>query len=299
MRIVLTVFLVCSTLLAFSQSGRQHRPLYQIGNRFHNGGWHFAAGATQMIPADAQRSESRLMNIDGQPSMVYNGDFEAAGRFGIYLELGKQYFFDQPLLFHYIDFGLHFKQLRGAERFTGEVAAEGSMLVVENNGSFSDGFMGLYFNANRIVQLSDRSFLQFGIGLNADYRLLEQRAFEGIAEPFLQEFADPFQGQLHLRAGFGIRPEAGILIIPTIETPILNVQPLYDGKSTLPYFSSRYRPIILSIRVLFFGENRADDCVGQGTEKRGDQLWGGDMQKHYNKRLGGKKKKKKKKKRKR
>lgn len=295
MRILLTLVLVASSILAFSQSGRQHRPLYQIGNRYHNGGWHFAPGITRMFPADAQRSESRLMNIDGQPSMVYDGDFEASGRFGLYLEVGKQYFFDQPLFFHYIDFGLHFKQLRGAERFTGEIAAEGSMLAIENNGTFNDGFLGLYFNANHIVQLSDRSFLQFGVGLNADYRLLERRNFEGMADPFIQEFADPFQGQLHLRAGFGIRPEMGVLIIPTLETPILNIFPMYDGKSTLPYFSSRYRPVILSIRVLFFGENRAEDCVGKGTEKRGDQLWGDDMQRHYNKRGGGKKKKKKKK----
>lgn len=290
MRYIFTLVLVVSSILAFSQSGRQHRPLYQIGNRFHNGGWHFAPGITRTFPADAQRSDQRLMNIDGQPSTVYTGDFEAAGRLGLYLEVGKQYFFNEPLLFHYIDFGLHFKQLRGAERFTGEIAAEGSMLAVENNGTFNDGFLGLYFNANHIVQLTDRSFLQFGIGLNADYRLLERRTFEGVAEPFIQEFADPFQGQLHLRAGFGIRPEMGILIIPTLETPILNIVPLYDGKSTLPYFSSRYRPVILSVRILFFGENRAEDCVGKGTEKRGDQLWGDDMQRHYGKR-GGKKKK--------
>ncbi len=40
-----------------------------------------------------------------------------------------------------------------------------------------------------------------------------RRTFEGIA--FLgQEFADPFQGQLHAKLGYGFRPEAGILIIP-------------------------------------------------------------------------------------
>ncbi len=263
----------------WAQTERQHRPLYVIGNKYHNGGWHFAPGITFMAPAQAVRTETRSLAGNPEPTTLYKGQFDARGRLGFYLEVGKQYFYERPLLVHYLDFGLHFKQLRGAEQFTGEVLHEQSMLAIENNGSFSDGFIGAYLNVNHIVQLTDHSFIQLGLGVNADYRLFEQRGFEGHRIHFNHEFAEPFQGQVHARVGFGFKPEQGLLIIPSLETPILNVVPLYDGKSTLPYFNSRYRPLILSVRFLFFGQNRAADCVGSGTEKRGHELWGNDMRK--------------------
>lgn len=276
----------------FAQSGRQKRPLYTFGNQFNTGGWHFAPGATFMLPAESNRFESRLINTGEQIDTLFAGNFDARGRLGFYLEFGKQRFFEHPLFVHYIDYGVHFKQLRGRESFSGLVQNEGAPLVAANNGTFSDGFLGLYFNANHIVQTSDNAFVQLGLGLNAEYRLLTRRTFEGVAGALGQEFADPFQGQLHAKLGYGFRPEAGIFIIPTLETPILNIMPFYDGKSTLPYFNSRYRPIILTIRILFLGKNKAADCVGAGTEKRGHHLWDPEMERKS-------KKKKKKKSRKR
>ncbi len=293
MRLQLVISLLFLSCVALGQSGRQFRPLYQTGNKFKNTGWHFAPGVTYMFPAQANRSESRLMNIEGQTETLFDGDFGAGGRLGFYLEVGRQHFFEYPVFFHYIDYGLHFKQLRGSEVFDGSVFTQNGALPISNRGSFSDGFIGLYFNANHIFQISDRSFIQGSLGINADYRLFDNTQFEGVSEVFEQEFAAPFQGQLHAKIGFGFTPESGIMIIPSLETPILNVVPMYDGKSTLPYFNSRYRPVILSLRILFFSKNKAEDCVGSGanTPPRGHQLWGDDMQKHY----GGKKKKKKKK----
>jgi len=103
--------------------------------------------------------------------------------------------------------------------------------------------------------------------------------FEGVAGNIPVINANNLQGQLHAKVGFGFKPESGVMIIPSIETPILNIQPFEDGKSTLPYFNSRYRPIIISVRFLFFAQTKPEDCVGQGTEKRGTELWGKEMRK--------------------
>lgn len=292
MRLAVTFFFFFVAFGGYAQSGRQHRPLYQIGNKFNNGGWHFAPGITYMYPAAHSRAEARLVPAEPEPETVFDGTFNAAGRLGFYLEVGKQYFFDEPLFFHYIDFGLHYKHLSGSEAFTGQVRTDAGMLGVENSGRFSDGFIGAYFNANHIFQVSDHSFIQLGVGVNADYRLFERRQFEGESSPFGHEFADPFQGQLHAKIGFGFKPELGVLIIPSIETPILNVVPMYDGKSTLPYYSSRYRPIIVSVRVLLFGQNRAGDCVGKSSGEQKHDLWDPAMQRQVNKKKKKKKKKK-------
>lgn len=261
----------------WGQTGRQNRPLYQIGNHFGNTGWHIAPGITYAFPNQGSREGQRNINQEGNLVTAYDGVFDAGGRLGLYIEAGKHYFFDYPLLFHYVDFGIHIKQLRGTEEFNGMVLTDQGMLPITNRGSFSDGYAGLYVNANRIVQLSDRTFLQPAIGVNADYRLFGNRRFEGVAEPFIQEFADPFQLQVHAKLGFGFAPENGVMIIPSLETPILNVVPMYDGKSTLPMFSTRYRPVILSVRILFLSRNKPSDCVGKDTQRRGHQLWGDEM----------------------
>lgn len=279
MRYVISSLILFFAFGGWAQTGRQNRPLYQIGNHFGNKGWHIAPGITYAFPNQGSREEQRNINQEGNLLTAYDGVFDAGGRVGFYLEAGKHYFFDYPMLFHYLDFGIHIKQLRGTEEFNGVALTDQGVLPAYNVGSFSDGYAGLYVNANRIVQLSDRTFLQPAIGVNADYRVFGNRKFEGVAEPFIQEFADPFQLQVHAKLGFGFAPENGIMIIPSLETPILNVVPMYDGKSTLPMFSTRYRPIILSVRILFLSRNKPADCVGKDTQRRGHSLWGDEMRK--------------------
>ena len=49
------------------------------------------------------------------------------------------------------------------------------------------------------------------------------------------------------------------MIIPSIETPILTFYPLEYGSSTLGYLSSRYRPIIISLKFLIL-RPKIDEC---------------------------------------
>ena len=70
-----------------------------------------------------------------------------------------------------------------------------------------------------------------------------------------------------------MKAEKGTFIIPSIEVPILNIQPFEDFKSTLPYFGSRYRPIIFSIKFMFLSKRKPDDCKGLGSGKSGNKLW--------------------------
>lgn len=277
-KLILLLGAVILTLAADAQRGRQLRPLYQLGGKWSPNGWHFGIGATQMLPNDFQRDDTRMFATEQGAEVLYSGNFTASGRTGLYLEVGRQHFFEDPIFVHYIDFGAHFKMLRGEEGYQGVVLneASGALAPTDNTGTFSDSYAGLYFNANHIHQITDASFLQYTIGANAGYRVIERRTFEGIALPD-QEFADPLQVQLHAKLGYGFRLESGVFLIPAIETPILNLSPFYDGKSTLPMFNTRYRPIIFSLRILLFSHQKVGDCVGKGTEKRGHHLWGKDM----------------------
>lgn len=279
MRNLILIFALLLSVSSFAQSGRQNRPLYQLGSKYNGNGWHFAPGVTYMMPNTLSKNESLLIPGDQGTDSLFYGDFSAKGKLGAYLEFGGQHFVDRPILFHYFDYGVHFKLFRGTEEFDGRILADSSMLNVSNKGKFSQGFAGAYFNLNHILQLTDRSFLQFSLGANVDYKVINRFDFEGIAGNIPVINANNLQAQFHAKVGFGFKPESAVMIIPSIETPILNVSPFEDGKSTLPYFNSRFRPIIISVRFLFFSQTKPEACVGKGTEKRGTELWGKEMRK--------------------
>jgi hypothetical protein len=93
----------------------------------------------------------------------------------------------------------------------------------------------------------------------------------------LQGFPPDLTADIHWKFGVGWRPEGGVLIIPSIETPILTLAKFDDGKSTSQVFSTRYRPIIVSLRVLLFDKRKAQDCVGQSDGTTKHELWGKEM----------------------
>jgi hypothetical protein len=98
--------------------------------------------------------------------------------------------------------------------------------------------------------------------VNADYKLLS-RHDEGVAYGAAWNYPPTFLAQLHYKLGFGWKPEAGIYIMPMIETPILTAFPWDDGKSTLEYFTGRSRPFIITLRIQWLDKEADRSCEGQ------------------------------------
>lgn len=271
-----------SSILALAQSGRQNRALYDLdGGRYQNKGWHFAPGLTYMFPADFSREETRLSTINEFSDTLYSGTFEASGKFRLYLEFGRHHFYDKFFFLDYLDYGLGFKMLGGQEDFNGIMNVDTAFVNVANTGLFKESSVTGFINFNNILQLSDYTFIQNSFGLNADYRVISKREYNGPTVGMIQEFPPDFMFQLHYKIGFGYKAESGLFIIPSIETPLLNIVKFDDGKSTMKFFSTRYRPIILTLRFLMFSKKKTEDCVGAPKEKTGDQLWDKKMRKKY------------------
>ncbi|NNE54794.1 MAG: hypothetical protein HKN32_02145 [Flavobacteriales bacterium] len=267
-----------------AQSGRQHTPLYDLsGTRFLNKGWHFAPGVTYMLPANDQSINTRLVVTDGVTDTLYTGEFDPSGKVGIYLEAGRHHLMDKMYLLDNVDYGIGFKMLRGGERFDGRMKADSGMVPISNEGSFSESFLTAFVNAGNIHQLSDRTFLHNSFGLNVDYRILSSRPFEGTSTGMIQEFPGNFNAHIHYRLGFGIKLQASWFMIPSVETPILTLVKFDDGKSTMQYFSNRYRPLIFTLRFLRLDRRKSPDCVGKSAGTTGHSLWGGKVGKKYRK----------------
>ncbi len=248
-----------------AQQQREHQPLFVSRNKFMPRGWMFAPGLTYMFPAQGQRDEVRSVFSENTIDTLYRGTFTSAGRPGFCFEAGRHHFLNRFYLLHHIDYGARFTLYRGIEDFSGSVRVDSAMVAVQNRGKFSEGFAGVFFNASNTWQVADNKWIHNSLGFHADYRVISSRNYEGPVTGMLQQFPQDFMLQLHYKIGFGWRPEPGIYLMPSLETPILTLVPLDDGKSTLPYFSSRYRPVIFSVRIMFLDKmkNMGPECGNQ------------------------------------
>ena len=260
-------------------------PLYDLDHtRFLNKGWHFAPGVTYMMPRPASRLEERFAPRDGIIDTLYSGTYDLKGKVGVYLEVGRHHLMDFYYLLDNIDYGMGFKMFRGGEDFTGLVKDDSVWYEVQNQASFNESFLSAFVNFGNVHQLSDRLFLHNSLGLNADYRILASRTDEGKFERMINVFPSKFVGQAHLKIGVGFKLESRVFVIPSVETPVLTIHAFDDGKSTVQYFSSRYRPFIFSLRFVFLDRRKSSDCVGKGSGQSGNQLWDKKTGRKYNRR---------------
>ena len=65
---------------------------------------------------------------------------------------------------------------------------------------------------------------------------------------------------IHYKLGVGFKLNDRIFVIPTIETPILNLYNFEKFKSTWGIFSSRYRPVIFTVRIAWLRPIGKGDC---------------------------------------
>jgi len=267
-------FLSALLLALLVQSGtaqyeKQLRPLH-YENEYLPKGWFFAPGMTWMIPSAVDRQDTRISNKEQLGDTLYDGRFRASGRPGIYLAAGRHKFIRDYYVIDHIDFGIHARMLRGRERFDGLVKNENVLAPTENLGRFSETFAGVFFNASNITQLSNSIWIHNTLGANAEYRVLSRRQFEGVSTGMVHAFPEPFLGQLHYKLGVGWKADPGLYFLLSAETPVLNVYPFDDGKSTLTYFSSRYRPLTITLQVMFLDKTKTRSCENQPGKQSTD-----------------------------
>jgi len=220
-------------------------------------GWHFSPGLTYTFTKFKSSEETLLVNSD----TTYRGTIEPNGRLGFYAEVGRYKIFKYGNYVHYMDYSLGFKELRGREVTSGFLESTQDQTIfeaTESEGVFSEGFLLGNFNLNSIIQTSNYNFIQSSVGVNLDYKIMGSAESNGVSGA-PQQFPGSLIGQLHYKLGYGFKVNSKLFIIPTLETPILSIYKWDDFKSALPYFSSRYRPILLTVRFAWLSRG-GDAC---------------------------------------
>ncbi len=251
--------LVVASLSAQGIYGRKRPEIFPTDGKMRRGGFYFAPGITYTLPRFKDKEENVFRIADTS----YTALFQPKGKVGFYLEAGWFHATNDPVILDYWDFGLAYKQLKGAEQFTGTVLRGDSIGHFAGEGAFNDQHLTLHANANKLFQVRDYQFIQFSLGANLDWRF-------GTAHDYTADFTalnrwvfpPAFTGQVHAKLGYGFKLTQQLMVIPAIETPIFSIQPNDDGNlGRLQWFSSKYRPLILSVRFLFLRYPKGFACV--------------------------------------
>lgn len=175
---------------------------------------------------------------------------------GFYFGVGRYHMISSRKLLNYIDYSLAFKQLKGYEQTNGEMSiagVHGAPTPINSEGTFTDNFVVANFNANVVKSFNDWFFIQNSLGINVDYSFSRKTSYtyQDGGDFVLPTHQSPKKiiASLHYKFGLGFRVSKRLILIPMVETPILNGYEFEKGRSTLPYFSSRYRPLIFTLRI--------------------------------------------------
>jgi hypothetical protein len=226
---------------------RKHPDIFPLDGKMKRSGFFVAPGITWTLAPFQDREERYEFGAD----TTIDGGFHGKGKLGLYLEAGWFLATRDPVIIDYWDFGLASKQLKGREEAEGDFARGDSIGPWLSEGDFNDQHLTLAVNANKLFSVRDYRFIQLSLGANVDWRFGTGRDFTGLIIPETQDFPPEFIGQAHAKLGFGFKLTQQLMIIPAIETPFFSVVPEDQGFGRLQWFSTTYRPLILSVRFLF------------------------------------------------
>ena len=238
-----------------------HRDLVRFSDYQKIAGWNFAPGITYM----GSRFQNPYTDFYEGGDTTYRGKFDPSGKIRLYLEVGRHRLFPYGRIFQYMDYGLAYKGLKGAESYEDEWINNTDATPFagsSGSGEFAQHSVVGHFNLSNIWQVGDYSFIQNSIGANVDYAFIKNESYDG-ARAYTQfeesQSLPRLMAQLHYKIGYGIKITDKFFIIPSLETPILNIYKWTNFQMKVNQFNSQYRPLILSVRFAFIGQ-RGNSC---------------------------------------
>lgn len=247
--LILSILLGSTTLTAQTYKPGKSGGLYRTGDEKLDKGWFFGIGLTYMLP---YLEQSETINFTDTLNQTFTQNYTATptGKIGLFAEIGK-FKINSRRIINYHDFGLSYKWFRGGEDFTSTTLLNNNPYPASSTqGSYSDHAISLHYNIGHSVDVSDKTFIVNGLGLNADYFIIKSRADGGNILNQPHNFVSDFVGEAHYFFGVGFKTGKRLMIMPMIETPIFAFYEFNHIKSTHDYFNTRSRPIIFRIRFM-------------------------------------------------
>ncbi len=233
---------------------RNSTDVFPLDPNYRLGGPWAAVGITRMISYGKETGDETLNDT------MYSFESTAGDKMGFYIAAGWYHSFARASWIHFIDGGVAYKRFSGNETFAGRIeAAPDFGFNVDRSYEYQINNATVEINATHHRHFSRYGFTQHSLGLNFDYAFSSTRtdyiAFPG-SEP--KNF-DNAVLQLHYRLGIGWKASPSLLVIPSIETPLLTALPFNEWLPGIPNFNSMQQPLIISIRVMLLRKLN-EDC---------------------------------------
>jgi hypothetical protein len=161
-------------------------------------------------------------------------------------------------LIRFIEAELGYKSLWYAQDYTGPTPVDGRIEIMRNAISHN---LTLELRFNNTIRLSNHMYLLNGIGINADYRFLNQY---WSSEEATQGY-DPGDvvAQVNYRIGIGWITDADRTWTVFLQAPVLNITPSQTYFSQIDYFNSSFQTVSLGMKYMIFrpAKNRCPEVI--------------------------------------
>lgn len=268
MKKALLVCLLSIPFIGFSQQQRNNDIFPSFGN-YERKGWIISPMVTQTLGPIKDQKQRLFLNGDS----IYDIDYNAKGKTAFGIEVGRFYAVDQSWLISFIDFTVGVKMLRGAEKFTSTLddPDRTSPYTLSGEGIFSHTYATASFNLNNAQKLSKKVFLKNTLGVNGDYRISENRQYITRGLPVQRADPSQFVFQAHYSIGVGVQLSQNIMVIPSVETPIITFYEYDDLKSTIAVFNSRYRPFLFKLTFMRLDKKANRKCPTRSKPRKSSE----------------------------
>jgi kynurenine 3-monooxygenase len=243
------LILLCFSFFNSTVQAQSGKDIFPLSREYKNGFFYLAPSLTYTIPtaADFFEGEARfLVPTEG----LANREGSHTGKFGYGLELGWYHSFEQRYFFNWLEAGVAYRMFAGeADLETGD-PTNALAATTSAQTSFNSHQGVAVLRAIRADQLGKFTFLTTGLGINGNYVFSESFDRDPDYAPFAEPVQDDIFGQVHFQLGVGFRMAEKLLLIPSVEVPVVNVYPDFRSP-TLTYFNGEYLPLIFSLRFMF------------------------------------------------
>ena len=222
------------------------------------------------------RSVNKTHSVETLPNgNRYQYTHDPQGKLGFFIDLGTAHiptrdsrFGLKKRIVSLYDWGIGFKYLGGSERTIIDYtdAVGNTVSTATGEGNFYNGYAYGRFTAYHFDYLTKSIFISNGLGVNVDYRLMENGG--EYSEPMLpstQHFHKNLVGQIHYDFGVGFKLKRGSYLIPGFQLPVVGVYEWNNFNPALKWYSSNYWPVLFKVKFIYLFEKSAKGCPPVGT----------------------------------
>lgn len=240
--------------VAMGQNQHSNNIFPRHGN-FEKKGWVINPSLNYMMPPIKTVQKVSYMGND----TIYDLVFDTKGKLGVGIEFGRFKAIETSHIISYIDFAVGLKILRGAESFNATLRddARSTPYLKRGGGMFSHSYLTASLNATNARMVTKTLSMHHSLGVNIDYRFAEVQEYRTNTFPLKLGEPTSLIAQAHYKIGVGYKLSSNLMMIPSLETPIVTFYEYDDLKSSLLILNSRYRPIIFRLTFLLL-DNKPD-----------------------------------------